>query len=447
MGSEKLLEFASPLLGIALVVIFATLADPKIGLALIIFSVILSPELNIGRAYLRAEDVLLVVGTLAWLSLAALMGRKIRPLKLNAAIFAFILWNILSFGNQLVFGNISPVTHTPQSILYSSLTLLKKLEYFFIFFLTANVLSSKRHIRVFLGIMAISLVVVDLYAIYDSVTHGYSVAGEVYRVSAPFDPEPNTFGQYLMMHILVMLSLYPVFPLAQKLAILLFLLPLTLFSFLYTYSRGGYFGLLISSFLIGLFKDKKVLAGWMVLVLLSAAIFPQSVIDRVQSGIKEIEEWAQGKADPTENAFASRVDSFREGFGIAFRNPIFGAGLGLVPLSRTEAQIPREAQETGIIGLLLFFWVLWEVFQLGFRLVRESRDPLFRSLGWGLLFALCGYMLSGFSAIPFTTIRTAFPFWLYTGMVASASLLEGQKKTYIRFAPFREQKEKVYSVS
>lgn len=433
-----------PLIVMALGVALATLLSPRIGVGIMVFAIILSPELQMGQVYFRAEDILIIVVGLAWVALTGVEARGIVRHPLNAAISFFVFWNLLSMLNNFAFGNPSPLWGTPVPTTRSVLFFLKKVEYFIVFFLVANVIKNYKQVRTFIWLMLAAVIVVSGYAIYDSLTHGVSV-GEPYRAAAPFDPEPNTFGQYLMLHIIIILCLLRVFPLAGRLT-LLGLLGVAFVAFMFTYSRGGYFALLISVLLVGLMVDRRVLIGWLVAIGLATAIFPQSVIDRVSDGFREISEWRAGTAEPGANAFMDRVESFEMGLRIARDKPFFGAGPGTVPLAGTEAQLPREAIEAGFPGLALFLWVLFEVLRLGWTITQKSRNPFSVALGQGLFIGTIAYLISGFSAIPFTTIRTAMPYWLYVGLCLVAYKLETQRKVAPRFVSFEAQREREYEV-
>jgi len=63
-----------------------------------------------------------------------------------------------------------------------------------------------------------------------------------------------------------------------------------------------------------------------------------------------------------------------------------------------------------------------------------------------MLAILVGYTISGFSAIPFTTIRTAEPFWFLCGLVSVCHQLILQHKERPEFEDFEYNKRKHFSL-
>src|SRR3989442_14817584 len=88
------------------------------------------------------------------------------------------------------------------------------------------------------------------------------------------------------------------------------------------------------------------------------------------------------------------------------QNPILGTGFNTYSyLGRTEKYRDthnyylKVLVETGIVGLLVFLWLLWGMFHLGFRLFQTAEDPFLRSLGLGfavvVVCALAGDLFFG----------------------------------------------------
>lgn len=433
-------EFAGLLGIIAILVFIATMVNPRVGLMLIIFSIILSPEFRIFDRPIRIEDILLIVVILAWIAIMATKGKNFVHTPLNQPILVYLFISFLALANALVFGNISPFTGNPQNVNYSILTLLKKVEYFMVFFVVVNTIKNFKHVRQYIVLMFISCSISNAYALYQ----GSQM--ELARVSAPFDPEANTFGQYLMIHILLMISIFSASKNIFQRGLLVTLLVYTLSAFMLTYSRGSYLALLLSALFLGVIRERRILFFIFIAAVFANIIFKSSVIERVSSGVKEVQEWREGTAEPGGNAFISRVTSFQEGFSVALKHPLLGAGIGNVPLNRTEAQIPKEALETGFTGLFAFLWIMFAIARLCWEIIHTTRNDYVHRLSFGMLAILFGCTISGFSAIPFTTIRTAEPFWFLCGLVAACHqlILQGQELPEIE--EFEESKTKRYKI-
>lgn len=434
-------EFIGPLGIVAILVFATTMVNPRIGLVLIIFSIILSPEFRVMDHPVRIEDVLLMVVILAWVAIMATQGRDFVNTPLNVPILVYLFISFLSLVNALVFGNVSPYSGSPQDVSYSLLSFLKKIEYFMVFFVVVNTVKSFKHVRQYIVLMFIACSISNAYALYQGAGSEYT------RVNAPFDPEANTFGQYLMIHILLMISIFSASKNVFQKGLLIVLLGYTLSAFMLTYSRGAYLALLLSAVFLGFMKERKVLLFIFFSIIFANIIFKSTVIERVDSGIREVKEWRQGTADEGGNAFLHRVNSFNQGFSIALKHPLLGTGIGVVPLERIEAQLPREALETGFSGLIAFFWIIVSVAKLCIETVQKTRNDFVHRLSFGMFAILFSLMISSLSAIPFTTIRTAEPFWFLCGLVAVCHQLIINNKERPEFEDFEINKSKRFSLA
>jgi O-antigen ligase len=78
----------------------------------------------------------------------------------------------------------------------------------------------------------------------------------------------------------------------------------------------------------------------------------------------------------------------------------------------------RLLAETGIVGFSSFIAWFYVLFRLSW-LIRLSKNPLFRMIGWSGLFVLVAYIIEGFSTDTF-----ALPYlWVSLGIVSAAGAL------------------------
>jgi O-antigen ligase len=84
--------------------------------------------------------------------------------------------------------------------------------------------------------------------------------------------------------------------------------------------------------------------------------------------------------------------------------------------------------ETGIVGILLFLWLLLKTFGLGLRLFWQSEDLLFRSLGLGLAAWIVCTAVSNLFGDRWTYFQINGYLWVITGLVARAFAIEADKE-------------------
>jgi len=221
-----------------------TFLNPENGLIVLVFSMMLSPEIEIARipgrsVTLRIDDLLLIAVFISFLTYHAVnfRARRFRASAIDRPLVAMILIYVVSTSAGIVEGRLKPVT----SIFFA----LKYIQYFILYWLTLNIINSRKMINDIIIAGAVTAVIVCIYA--------YSLFPKVQRVYAPFDyesipgatggagvGESATLGGYLLI---VMGQAIAFFLNAEKpsarylaLAILIFSIP----PFARTLSRASY---------------------------------------------------------------------------------------------------------------------------------------------------------------------------------------------------------------
>lgn len=398
----------------------ATLADVRAGLIAIVFSVILSPEVMVYGKPIRLEDAILGVVIISTLAIFSTKASGFRSTPLNAPIAILLAWNSFCYVNAVVYGNLYPFGDFPVDPTKSFFNFLKKAEYFCIFFVVVNAIGDLRDVKIFTLLSFVTCLTAVSFSIYEFTHFTPTPSEEFFRAGAPYDLEPNTFGQYLIFLLAVALSLVlSKLSLGTKVLLGVFLV-FTGVPLMLTHSRGSYMALLGMLTVMGILRNPKILiVAALVVVLAFLKVLPASVNARINSGVREIQEITQGAARPETNSFFIRVKNFREGFQAALESPLFGKGFTF-DLARIEAQIPKEAVETGLVGLAMFVYVLWVLAKMTWFVYKHHPDEFVRTLSGGFLCGFAAYMISGLTAVPLSTIRTAEPFWFFAGMIAYA---------------------------
>lgn len=382
----------------------------------LVFSMILSPEIKVaslpGReVVVRLDDVLLVIFFFSWLFKMAYFKNLgiLRITPLNTPIMVYILVAMISTSWAAALGEIQFVA----SLFY----FLKYVEYFMIFFMFSNIIQTEDQLRRLLAAFLIVAAVVSVYGFYQ-------VAIGVPRISAPFEGEggeANTFGGYLLLVIgIVAMTVFKAPDIRVRLAYWLGLLAL-LALVLATYSRSSYLGLLALGLGCLLFVTPRMrayLAAAMFVVLLASPfIMPEKVKERVLTPF-------QGETEPvapflnlnTEDSAYQKVNAARLVITLWKERPILGRGVTGVGL--VDSQYPRVLGETGIIGLICFFWILVAIFG-SFRAAMKALDGFpeervwqWRAVVTGYCCALFGLM---FHAVGARTLSSSSASWSRSG--------------------------------
>jgi len=400
-------------------VVVVTFISPEKGLYIFIIVSMFSPEINYGRVgrrniLVRYDDIMVVVGIFAWL-IIRIMRKDIKFLvstPLDKPILFFILICALSTSRGVL---IRQVDNPKKAFFY----ILKLIEYFFVYYLVINTIKNKIQLRKFMTIFIITLIC-SLYIGFDQIMQG------VGRISTPFEsePEPNTFGGYLlfMLAIITSMAIMQVRILHKK--FLFFLIPIIIWIFLHTLSRGSYLGyfpvMVTMTFLLP--KGKRVYGAF--IVFLSLILIPY-LPDYIKV---RIDRTFQGKATykiPTllgdektiqlDSSSSSRVTKFRNILNYWAEYPIFG--LGITGAGFVDSTLFRTIGELGLMGMFAFVWLISTIFSETINSFKYSRNNLNKGLCIGYICGLVGLIIHGTTANTFFLIRIMGPFWFITGLI------------------------------
>lgn len=142
-----------------------------------------------------------------------------------------------------------------------------------------------------------------------------------------------------------------------------------------------------------------------------------------------------------EYSYSTRLDAWQIVIRIAEANPIFGLGFGnyyfytpLFPIRGWSVNFNSHSQyvdifaQTGLVGLLCFFWVFFEMGRLGLRLRVRAPAGFTRAYVYGALGGLVGTLVAAFLVdwlLPFVYniglngFRGAVLSWLFLGGLMS----------------------------
>ena len=408
-------------------VIFAvSFINTDIALIILIFSMLLSPEFHaggdvVGRTVkIRADDVFIIVIFIGWFAKMA-VNKELGLFKstaLNVPIGAYSLICLLASFFAILQGRID----FKSSVFY----MLKYLEYFLLYFLVANNLKTREQAKKYMKFLFLTCALVCLYGLLFS--HGAE------RVRGPFETEagePNTFAGYLIFMMALAMGFLLNLRSANKKPFLLVPLGLAGVTFLLTLSRSGWISF-FPMFLVIILLSKKARAG-LVIIFITGAILvpilaPSQVHKRVQdtfSGPKLYQ--MMGKKFAIDESGQARIDSWQIGFQRWIARPVFGYG---IPAGAViDNQYTRVLNETGVIGIAVFFWMLFTIFHVVWMVRRTMpEDDLAQSLTVGFLAGFAGLLLLSSSAAVFIIIKIMEPFWFVLAIIAALPSVPDSEK-------------------
>jgi O-antigen ligase len=412
---------------VALIIFVVSFCNIEWGLYLLIFSMLLSPELmtgdtdgaSLGRGVtLRMEDFLLAVIGISWFARNAIdkeLGLFLKT-PLNKPILFYVLACVLSTGFGIMAGRVELKT--------GSLFVLKYIEYFIIFFMMVNHVRNTDQVKRFIVCLFITCFIVSIIGAFQIPGGG--------RVSAPFEGdsgEPNTFGGYLLLMGTVAAGLLAKTDRSKIKQILILLIVSIIPPFLFTQSRSSYLAVVPALLVLGFMIERRliILSVLAIAFLVSPLYLPQAVKNRVMHTFTQPEEQGQIKIGGLrlDTSTSARLKSWREALSDWPKHPLLG--YGVTGYHFVDAQFPRTLVETGILGLVAFLYLLFSIFKLLLTNLKEVKMDYYQGLGIGFLAAFAGLIVHSLGANTFIIVRIMEPFWFLVGIITVIPMLERQQ--------------------
>jgi len=416
------------LLGVlALIIFIISFINIEWGLYILIFSMLLSPEImtgetggaSLGRGVtLRLEDFLLAVIGLSWFARNAVkkdLGLFLKT-PLNKAILFYVLACVLSTGFGIMFGRIDVST--------GCFFVLKYIEYFIVFFMMVNHVRNTEQVKRFVFCLLLTCFIASIIGIFQIPGGG--------RVSAPFEGEigePNTFGGYLLFIGMVAAGLLAKTDNSKTKQILAVLILCIIPSFLFTKSRTSYLAIVPALMVLGYMTDRRIIIlGVLVVSLMVSPLFlPTAVKNRIMFTFTQPEEQGQIQIGDLrlDTSTSARLVSWKESLEDWPEHPIIG--YGVTGYKFVDAQFPRVLVETGILGFIAFCYLLFSIFKVSLNNLKELKTPYFQGLAIGFFAGFVGLIVHALGANTFIIVRIMEPFWFFTGIMVVMPAMERQQ--------------------
>lgn len=404
---------------------------PKLSLVLLVFSMLLSPEIGLGgvgagrSVVVRYDDILLVIIFLSWFARTALFKDRafITSTPVQTPVMLYTAACVLSTALGVISGHIDAKT----SFFY----VMKYVEYFLLYFMTVNIVESEEEAKKYLKYGLAVAVLVTLYAYYYYASYG----GADVRVTAPFEvplggdiaeSEPASLGGYYLIIFGIFMALLTEasgYTFLLAIGMLAFMFP----AFLLTYSRASYIGFtaMIPALFLLARSRRMFLLGFLSAGLIVLALVPaisSRVMERITmtyQGVyanQTVATTSTGEIKLEESA-AARVRSIRRAvFENLPKRPVLGWGVTGVGLGDTQYALVLG--ETGILGAVLFIWMLVRLFRTAGTVFRSYETPLIRALALGFMVSLVGLLFQAVGVNTFIIVRIMEPFWFIAALLS-----------------------------
>jgi putative inorganic carbon (HCO3(-)) transporter len=291
-----------------------------------------------------------------------------------------------------------------------------------VFVAAGLVVEDRKAIRTVVILTALSVLFIDRSSLFESMTRTWTNFDESKRDSGPLGYGSNQTAAFLAQFGMFFWG-FTHFIKRKKLKLLGYgIVAITIFTTMYTFSRGGYAAILFGVLVLGLLKDRKLLLLLGIFLLTWEAVVPTAVRQRVtmtENSNGRLEASAQERVNLWTNAEEAFLHSPIVGNGFA----TFQLGEHVDNLKDTHNWYVKILVETGILGLIPVIFLLQQLLATSYRLFKRASDPLYRGLGLGLFVATCTCLAANCFGDRWTYLEITGLLWILVAAAIRATEL------------------------
>lgn len=402
--------------------------SPKLSLVLLVFSMLLSPEIGFGAVdqfrslVIRYDDIFIAITFMSWFSRTAIFKDKpfITSTPLQTPVLLYTALCLVSTALGVVRGDLNWQA--------ASLYVLKYIEYFLLFFMTVNIVDSEEDVKQFMRYGLIVFLIVTVYAYFY-----YYASGITARATGPFEApignpqesEPASLGGYFLIVYGILFGLMSeTGGVAALLA--LALMALSFPAFLFTFSRASYIGFaaMVPAVLFLSRKRRLFLIAFLAAGGIGFLLMPNikaKVVERITMtyrGVYATQAFNVGVGQvKLEESAAARVRSVKK---VVFQklpeHPILGWGVTGVGMADTQYALVLG--ELGILGAVIFIWMIYRLFFTARTVFNAYKAPFIKAVSLGFMVSLVALLAQSVGVNTFVIVRIMEPFWFIAALLS-----------------------------
>ena len=378
-----------------------------------------------------------VLGVIAFAYFARKAVKRERPFINTPLTLSFLLFLVVAFISMKNTVSLGDSWHG----------ITKLLKYGLIFMICAEEIRGIEQVKRIVVSMACGVMLTSIDALWQlkfgwDFVRGEAVQScliELARPTGPF-PNPNVMGIYLgiIAPLIIGLTLY--YYKSKEFFYWGIVSILASVGIYITFSRGSGLGLFFSVLFLALMRRHKVM-----LIILAAAllIFPFAMP-------KNIKNWAKiSNYNPLVFLLnQDRISMYMNTVNMISQHPFIGVGVntysknyGKYKTKEAEAYAHtldsayaqsnffQMAGEMGLIGLGLFFWLLWLLFKELLGYYRKLPDAYLKIIALSLIACFIAFLVNGLTESSLYYSRVATMFWFFVGIALSLRRINDVKKS------------------
>jgi hypothetical protein len=394
---------------------------------LLIFTSVLSPKINLGTVSanligIKIDDILVLSLCLSVLRNYLRVRTYPKPPSALLPFIIFICVGAISLLRGIFI-------HSVDKPLVSLLVMFKWIEYLVIFCLGSFCINSRKNLKLILITTILTGIVLAFYG-YWEYFNPRALARYLYYYRLYdrgwFTGQNNHIAGFFLLWFCLILGLLGS---AQKIKykiLLGFSAIVGMLPFLASYSRKSYIALAFSVVVLALLTGKKrYLAVFLLLLFIMTSFFGVRLIDR----FNDIKKFFLAS-----DTYQSERFYFFRPWAISLKTlesfPFLGAGFGSRHRLFYESQWVMIAAETGLLGLVFFFYTLLLILKSAFLRFKTSADWLMKGFALGFISGFLGIFVHSLTCLSLIVSRIGVSFWLLAGIIAQTNITLDKKSAY-----------------
>lgn len=395
-------------------------------LILLIAAICFSPRFSVGYVSftkrsidIRAEDIILALGL--FFSIIFLLANGKITFKKPPLFWPIIAWICLGFFSILI----NAIAHSVNASLFF-FYFLKELEFFVLYFLVFSWLSSLQKTTLLLKYWILGCLIDIgwlLYVFFAQVEWSSYYGPNIF--TEPQGPFPS--GGFFLILFIFLFNIYLFYwskllmPILKKgMLLTLSLIPAfgVLFSGSYTAIVGLLFSVILS--LLIYFARKMSIAR---LTKISLVFFLIIIIGiQFINAINFSGRISKGKFlwEYTSNQPLSRIGILNQNINLITHDSPFRLLIGFGIFGEAHSYYMRVFLERGILGLVLFFWLIASILSISFHSIRTEKDSLSKGLSSGLFIATLAMLVMAVPNDAFMVVKVDEVYWFFAAMTMVA---------------------------
>jgi O-antigen ligase len=420
---------------VVMVLFLIFIKQPKIGLYLLIFNL----PLNYHSSFLGFGGESFSISTNEILILFLIFAVTIRKLlsgdltfpntRLNRPIAYLIVFNVVGLLIALV--DIATVNYI-KCWMYFYLWF----EYVFVFFLVVELIKTDQEIKIILNILIVSAMITVISALYQKISgdalNSIGVVSEVgktyYRLVSSFGFYSNHYGAYLLIVLSIMFN--RLFNSVKKSSALIIFIMLTLYTLIFTFSRGAFLGLIM--LVILLIRYYKLERKWIIFSIVMFLIFASFLFAPVFMRWENKSIINTGSQLYLEYNIRIRLASWLAALNQFLERPLFGGGFNtfafrdvnftsrfgfIDKLKEIDNQYLKILVESGLAGLVAFFCLIKTVYRNGLKCFNSAVEPFTKEIILTTIMAFSCFLVNGLFESTFFVGKVMGILWVLLGLL------------------------------